>query len=184
LVQLLHNHGAHLHTSASDGLTALHRAAQCGNEKLVRYFIDSGADVCAKTTSGMTALHYASEITLPANEVIATSIIGMLLEHGAELDAMNQQGKTPLLNSVANVTYASEFQFSPTVCNLLLEKGAEKTLSNAEGKTMVEIVNDSHSWIFGEEGHVVSREEPQEFARLLSPSRGRGRGRGAWRRGE
>jgi len=179
LVQLLHSHGADLHISASDGFTALHRAAQCGNEKLVRYFIDSGADVCAKTTSGTTALHYVSEITLPADEAKATSIIGMLLEHGAEVNAMNQEGKTPLLNSVAAVTHASEFQFSPAVCNLLLEKGAERTASNVDGKTMVDMVNDSHRWIFGEDGLVRKKPPPVHVA----PNRGRGRGRGMWPRG-
>ena len=180
LVQLLHNHGEYLHTTAADGSTALHGAAQFGNEKLVRYLIDSGADACAKTTSGMTTLHYASKSTEPGDEVRITSIIDVLLEHGVELNALNQEGETPLLMSVSEIN--RPVGFSPAVCNVLLEKGAERTARNAEGKTMVDIVNDSHSWIFGEDGLVRKKPPPVHVA--SSRGRGRGRGRGGWRYSE
>ncbi|KAH6873236.1 hypothetical protein BKA58DRAFT_163344 [Alternaria rosae] len=149
----------------------IHTAAYKGDIALITSILENDttatADIDARNWNNCTPLHLA--IRADRGSVVR------LLEYGAELDAMNQQGRTPLLNSVANVTYASEFRFSPTVCNLLLEKGAEKTLSNAEGKTMVEIVNDSHSWIFGEEGRVQKKPPPVHVA----PSRGRGRGRGA-----
>jgi ankyrin repeat protein len=173
LVQLLHIHGADVHITAPDGLTALHRAVQCGNEKLVRYLIDSGVDARAKTLFGTTTLHCASKFTKPEDEVRATSIINMLLEHGAELNAIDQKGQTVLLISVARPE--TDELFSPTVCNPLLEKGAETTTSNAEGETAKDIVNESYWWTFGED-RLVRKKSPS--ARVASSGRGRGWGRG------
>jgi hypothetical protein len=97
----------------------------------------------------------------------------MLLEHGAELNAIDQKGQTVLLISVARPE--TDELFSPTVCNLLLEKGAETTTSNAEGETAKDIVNESYWWTFGED-RLVRKKSPS--ARVASSGRGRGWGRG------
>jgi ankyrin repeat protein len=172
LVQLLRLHGANLHITGSDGLTALHKAAESSNKELVHYLIDCGVDIHAKTTCGMTPLHYASTVVTPHGGVETTSVVRMLLEHGADLNATDQAGQTSLMKSVAECSRL--WGFSPTVCNLLLENGAEKAVCDAEGKTVADIINNSDSWIFGDDGLV--REKPRP---VYAASRGGGRGR--WR---
>ncbi|KZT12536.1 ankyrin [Laetiporus sulphureus 93-53] len=71
-----------------DGKTALHVAAQRGNEELVRMLCDLGADYDLADNDGNTPLHYASAWGhIP--------IVQLLIERGCQYLARNNEGFTP-----------------------------------------------------------------------------------------
>ncbi len=80
VLKLLVEHGANLNSSKS-GFTVLMAASRAGNLNAVRYLIDHGADVQARTKSGYTALFAA--LSWPGN----AAIVQTLLEHGADANA-------------------------------------------------------------------------------------------------
>jgi ankyrin repeat protein len=80
VLKLLAESGANLHYSQS-GFTPLMAASRAGNLSAVRYLIDHGADVGARTRSGYTALYAAA--SWPGN----AAVIQTLLEHGADANA-------------------------------------------------------------------------------------------------
>ncbi len=117
IMRLLASHGAETRLAMADGTTALMAAAGIGGDGrtgsfnrrdqrfsddnvqirddpdraagTVRAALASGADVNAINRVGDTALHGAAARGLGA-------VIELLVEHGAELDARNKRGLTPL----------------------------------------------------------------------------------------
>ncbi|EJF61159.1 ankyrin [Dichomitus squalens] len=71
-----------------EGKTALHVAAQKGNEELVRMLCDHGADFDLADNEGNTPLHYASAWG-------NVTIVQLLIERGCQYSARNNQGFTP-----------------------------------------------------------------------------------------
>ena len=55
--------------------------------------IDQGADVNARNHKGLTALHCAAKAGF-------TDIVALLLAHGAEVDAVDAAGETPLAAAI------------------------------------------------------------------------------------
>ncbi|TRM67673.1 ankyrin repeat-containing domain protein [Schizophyllum amplum] len=71
----------------ADGKTALHFAAEKGNEELVRMLCDLGADFDLADNQGNTPLHYASSWGhIP--------VVQLLIERGCQFSARNNQGFT------------------------------------------------------------------------------------------
>jgi ankyrin repeat protein len=69
--------------------TILMYAVWVGNDEIVKYLIDKGADVNAQDTGGASALHLAAWKGY-------TQIAVYLLENGASAQAMSIDGMTPL----------------------------------------------------------------------------------------
>ncbi len=94
------------------GWTPLMTAAKAGNPEMVKFLIEKGADVNAKSTSvtGSTVLSFAAE---GSNLVV----LGELLAHGAKINAPSSSGSTPLYFAVANHLTA--------VAEALLSAGAD-----------------------------------------------------------
>jgi len=65
------------------GLTPLHVAAFIGNENIVSYLLDKGANTNSVTLRGETPLHYAARAGQP-------NIMRLLLDNGADLDAKSK----------------------------------------------------------------------------------------------
>ena len=80
VLKLLVEHGANFNSSKS-GFTVLMAVCRAGNLNGVRYLIDHGADVRARTKSGYTALFAA--LSWPGN----AAVVSTLLEHGADTNA-------------------------------------------------------------------------------------------------
>ena len=79
------------------GDTPLHEAAQSGNAAKCEQLIKAGADVNAMDPDyGLTPLHWASQSANWALQSAKADIVRALLVGGADKDAKNNNGQTPL----------------------------------------------------------------------------------------
>ncbi|KAH8702925.1 ankyrin repeat-containing domain protein [Phaeosphaeriaceae sp. PMI808] len=122
VVKLLLARGANVQVTALDGRTVLHNTARTGDADLVRSVVEHGTDVCAVTSDGETALHSVCDLSSASNPKMAQrlAIIHILLDHGANVNARDQTGSTPLHASWSCAQYSS--RFGPDLFNLLLKK--------------------------------------------------------------
>lgn len=117
-VQLLLDAGA----DPNDGLV---RAAQGRHVQLVKLLLENGADVqtTAQSQQGDTALHTGA---LQGG----FEMVQLLLKHGADPNAVNKQGQTPLHRAIAG---DGELK----TVKLLVESGAKLDIPDKEGVTPV-----------------------------------------------
>lgn len=102
------------------GESPLMMAAIKGYPKLARQLIDKGADV---NKTGWTPLHYAATSG-------QLSVISLLLESNAYIDAESPNGTTPLMMAAMYGT--------PAAVKLLLQEGADAQLKNQQGLTALD----------------------------------------------
>jgi ankyrin repeat protein len=107
---------------SADGWTPLHLAAFFGHAKIVEHLLAQGADVAARSTNptANTPLHAA----LAANQKMAA---GLLLGHGADVDAADAAGWRPLHLAAATNNLDA--------IKALVAQGADVGASNHEGAT-------------------------------------------------
>jgi ankyrin repeat protein len=117
--------------------TALHKAAQSGNEVVVQRLLGDGANVNVKGGSGETALHLAAG---SGHEAVTQ----LLLQNRVDVDAKDSNGETAL-------HYAAENGYK-AVAKLLLENGADIAVKNKRGRTPL---------------HWAARSGRKEVAKLL-----------------
>lgn len=148
LVSLLLRHGAYINARTICGATPLMLASRNGDIDCVRRLLQSGADVSSTNYNDVTALHGASvEVAL------------LLLDYGANLEAKDIYGKTPLMDSCANgdvacsiflldnganVNARDHFDWTPLMCasylgnlecvDILLRRGADIHAVNVHGE--------------------------------------------------
>ena len=102
---------------------AIHTAATFNQLPIVQYLIEQqNVDVNKKGWKGRSPLHYACENGL-------VPIINYLLSKGADIEARDDEQRTPLHD--ASYTSSS----SPEVVKLLLSKGADKDAKTRYGET-------------------------------------------------
>ncbi|CAN0045900.1 unnamed protein product, partial [Ascophyllum nodosum] len=86
--------------TSKNGLTALDWAAFLGNVDVLKMLVENGADVRGSGPRGDTPLHFAvRRNSVGASETSCEAITALLL-HGAEVDAADNFGKTPLVIAV------------------------------------------------------------------------------------
>jgi ankyrin repeat domain-containing protein 50 len=132
-VTLLLERGAIVESRANDGLTAMHVAAQAENWIAFDFLVAAGADINAWDLNGDTLLHTR------ANKHHGTAIITKLLEFGANLEARNSKGYTPLQAAALNGNREMFF--------LLLEAGANIAVETPKGENLLHItppVNEAY----------------------------------------
>lgn len=121
--------GMEVNTKSSEGKTALHIAAQFGNEELASVLLSYGADVNVKSTprgkvkerkfyGGRTPLHWA------AAEGYG-NIIQILLDHGANISEISTRSRRPLQEAV--------MQGHTWCAKLLIEHGAPVNSQDDKG---------------------------------------------------
>ena len=93
-VEALLANGADIHARNSKGRTALHTAAKAGFARVVRLLLNSRADIEALDAKGDTPLMAALNSTI-RNKEKQQAVIWILLEHGANVQHLNRQGKSP-----------------------------------------------------------------------------------------
>ena len=107
--------GTNLEAENKQGETALMVAAYLGRREMVERLLARGAEV---SHSGWTALHFAASSG-------QLEIVRILLEHSAYIDALSDNGTTPLMMAARHR--------DAEVSALLLEQGADPTPVNGAG---------------------------------------------------
>jgi len=113
----------------TDKWTALRWAVEYGHGKVAWLLLRGGADANLSDHRGFAPLHAAVEKWQPATEMRneASSLLWLLLENRANVDAQTKDGRTAL-HIAASQGYTS-------VAWLLLENGATPTLRSNSGST-------------------------------------------------
>ena len=136
IITTLIDAGADLRLTTVDGTTPLMAAAGLGpstytptearglrspgGEEAVRVLLAAGADINAVNEADFTALHGAAFRGL--NE-----IVGILVEHGADIDARDYRGRTPY-RLAEGAKQSFQFQAWPETATLLRDLGADTRL--------------------------------------------------------
>jgi ankyrin repeat protein len=128
---LLRHNGADLRVKGDNGRNPLHSAAYSGNLEVVRKLIEyDPAAVDARTEFWTTPLLWASE----GLNIEDGSILRLLLERGADINAQNRIGRTPL--------YVASKGGVLEAVRLLLEHGADVEVKDNYGKTALQKAAD------------------------------------------
>jgi len=100
-------------------------AAQGGHVKLLRFLLQKGANVNARSGSGNTALHTAA---LQGGIEAVT----LLLEEGADPNAKNDRGRTPLHTAISGDCEVKSIR-------LLMDAGSRTDVADNEGVTPIRL---------------------------------------------
>lgn len=124
---------AHVNAVSPDGFSPVGYGAFFGHVALLRELIRRGGDVNAASRNPMRVcpLHSAAAHWDPSK---AVDLARAVLEAGAEPNARQQGGYTPLHEAVLNRNYA--------LVQLLLRHGADPKLANETGVTPLELARD------------------------------------------
>jgi ankyrin repeat protein len=128
MTRCLLDSGVDVNGSSCGGYTALMAAASRGWAEGVKLLLGRGAEANAKTNNQSTALHNAccASSYLEASQ---RSCAGLLLQAGADIDARDRGGNTPLLVA------AGRGAQNEAVVELLLEHKADVNLVNVRGES-------------------------------------------------
>lgn len=110
--------------SSSRPPATIYEAAKIGDRAAAERFLSDSVGIDSKDRFGMTALHYAAAYG-------HAEIVELLLAEGADVDAANAAGGTPLGVAAMGVG-ASE-----RVARLLIAKGANVNARNPDGRTVL-----------------------------------------------
>ncbi|XP_044579476.1 SH3 and multiple ankyrin repeat domains protein 3 isoform X4 [Cotesia glomerata] len=153
------NGGALLDYRTKEGLTAMHRAVERNNKEAVKTLLELGASPNYKDTKGLTPLYYS--VIYKADEMICNALLhdhatigaedlqgwqeihhacrnnlvrhlDHLLYYGADMNARNASGNTPLHVCAVNNTDAS-------CIRTLLFRGAQKDSLNYANQTPYQV---------------------------------------------
>ena len=131
--KLLRHNGAEVNIHSDNGETPLHSAAWHGDLELVRVLLDYNVDVYALDPRNWTAIHKASHgpfsdfPVTPHYDPRLSDVTRLLLEHGADINARVEDGRTPLHVAAENGRVE--------VVRVLHEHGANIGAEDDEGRT-------------------------------------------------
>jgi O-glycosyl hydrolase len=129
------------------GWTMLHAAAArsyFSADRVIEKLIAKGANVNATTTDGLTPLHvlagnqlmdYSTANGFGSTPNMKVDALSLLLTAGADINARDAGGRTPLIWSAMTPIEVSPFTADTRMTQQLLANGADKTLTDFSGKT-------------------------------------------------
>lgn len=188
LAKFLLLHGANVQAATEDGLTALHMTAIRGDIELMSVLLAHGDDVGTTTKTGQTVLHFACAYSRGPGSRRWPSRDGMslpehsirfLLDQGADVNAKDDWGVTPLLCLLRWVLETTNW--TTKAINLLLERGADlEAKAHGDDRTVRSYIDQSEGWRINEIGllEAVPAKPAHAHSNPSMPGRGRGRGRG------
>jgi serine/threonine-protein phosphatase 6 regulatory ankyrin repeat subunit B len=101
MVEYLIENGANVNTTNENGYSSLMFATDEGFPDVVELLLDKGADLKIKATgtgyAGWLAIHLLSSLNHENN----IRILDILLRHGADINARDGEGTSPLTNSIS-----------------------------------------------------------------------------------
>ena len=133
--------GALIDGQTSDLGTPLVLAAHVGNVEAVRFLIERGADVKRANAQGTTTLH------VEAGWTDRPEIIDLLVKGGADVDARDDKGATPLFSAVLFGNLAN--------AERLVTAGADVNAQDTKGRTPLHVAAKIGSERFV--GYLLSR---------------------------
>ena len=134
LAQVLHRNGSSVDPRCRDGFSTLQSAAIYGGDlEMVRILLDYGVDVNAQNECGYTALLYASYTPFNSDDPI---VLGLLLDHRADLNVETKDGLTPLHIALGNRKIEK--------AGLLVERGASVEVQDKHGRTPLDVASEEH----------------------------------------
>ena len=113
------------------GKTAMTYAAVRGFAEVVRRLLDAGVDAKRRYGGDLTALMWAAGYEDGVGVSAATSVVDLLLEAGAQLDAVDDRGRTALMIA-ADLGHAE-------LADMLVKRGADRNLRDKAGKTALDL---------------------------------------------
>ncbi len=135
------------------GDTALHIAAAAYRHEIVRSLVDLGADVSARNRRGAQPLHYAADGIPGSNDWNPRAqgdTVTVLIQAGADPNATDKSGVTPLLRAVRTRCSAA--------VRSLLEGGADVNRANKSGSTPLQLAK----WTTGRGGSGTPEAKAQQ----------------------
>jgi len=144
------------------GATPFWRAAQSDDVTVMKMLIDHKADPTIASTDHTTPLMMAAGVGWSdgqshGNISDAPAAIQICLDHGAEMNAQNDEGNTAL--------HGASFRGAANVVELLAAKGARLDLKNKEGRMPINMAEGMH---IGPGGWVEHEEIVALFKKLMT----------------
>jgi ankyrin repeat protein len=129
-IGVLLERGANINMRNHEGQTALHKASSRRDDIVIMYLIlKHHPDVNALDNNGSIALHLAIS---DANSWYARRAVGLLLEHGANINLRNGQGQTAL--------HSASLRGYPNIIHLILNHGADVDAQDNDGSTPLHLI--------------------------------------------
>jgi ankyrin repeat protein len=135
VAEFLLKHGADRNTKNDGHSNALHHISHFGFVKAAKLLLRYKANVHVRDEEGHTPLHRVFVGLYDSNSYMERflDVIRLLLEHGAKIDALNNNHATPL--------HVAAYYGSTIAARRLLEHGANVHLRDSEGKTPFEVAS-------------------------------------------
>lgn len=127
VVRALLDHGANVNDRDKYGASLLHHAAEFSDDDLMKLLLERRADANLADSAGDTPLMKASD----------AKTIEMLVEHGANINAIDLDRRTALMWAIG--------QGKVDVVRTLLEHGAKVGVTDSDGRTALNYVSDIHA---------------------------------------
>ena len=140
------------------GDTAIHVAAAASEPAIIRALVERGGRVDTTNRRGAQPLHYAVDGTGFVQEADAQrQTVSVLIELGADPNATDKNGTTPLLRAIRNRNAAA--------VEALLDRGADIKATNKRGSTAFQLA----SWTTGKSGSgsAYAKAQQEQILRLL-----------------
>ena len=136
LIRLLASMGPLEFRSSPEGRTALMSAVLQGGPEAVRALIEAGDDVHAREHErGYTPLFHACYLQLPYRR--HAEIVTILCDHGADVNARDREGLTPVMKAVATGL--------PDVVEALLRHDPDLRLRDEAGRDVFDLARERGS---------------------------------------
>jgi ankyrin repeat protein len=137
-VQWLFNHGADINVRREGLRTPVHIAATNRRPQVLKMLIEHNADIHVRSIFGYSPLHLAASSTVPERDHV--DVMQVLLDHGADPNALDDDNSTPLHHSSwwQNGNIASR-KGTVEGTRLLLKYGAIIDAEDNKGRTPLQL---------------------------------------------